>query len=188
MRSGMEKAAAVVGIAVVAAALWGAGYWQGGRSARTLTTDVPSVGVEREPQVAQEKRKTPKTPKMLETPVLPVARDLPIEENDAIPGLDGRCEARLETSATEIPLGDAVYCRFVERNVAKDGTAATFWDYCDPWFAENGESSCFLYLTLDEIALESPKIDGKYIFAPEIEGPYGGLMGRPPKIALYPGG
>ncbi len=194
MRSGTEKAAAVVGIAVVAAALWGAGYWQGGRLARTLTTDVPSVGVERtaaissverETQEAQEKRKTPETP---ETPILPVARDLPIEENSAIPALDGRCEARLETSEMEIPLGDAVYCRFVERNVAEDGTAATFWDYCDPWFAENGESSCFLYLTLDEIALESPKIDGKYVFAPEIEGPYGGLMGRPPKIALYPGG
>ena len=193
MRNGTIKSAAVVGIAVVAAALWGAGYWQGGRSARSLTTDAASVGVERtaaissverETQEAQEKRKTSETP---ETPILPVARDLPIEENDAIPALDGRCEARLETSATEIPLGDAVYCRFVERNVAEDGTAATFWDYCDPLFAEIGESAHFLYLTLDEIALESPKIDGKYVFAPEIEGRYGGLMGRPPKVALHPG-
>ncbi|MBR4833899.1 MAG: hypothetical protein IKU86_06160 [Thermoguttaceae bacterium] len=175
MRNGVEKAAAIGGICVVAAALWGTGYWQGGRSARSLTDNATA-------QTAQE------TEGAKESSVVRVARDLPIAENDAIPALDGRCEARLETSATEIPLGDAVYCRFVERNVAEDGTSATFWDYCDPWFAENGESSCFLYLTLDKIALESPKIDGKYIFAPEIEGPYGGLMGRPPKIALYPGG
>jgi len=191
MRSGTEKAAAVVGIAVVAAALWGAGYWQGGRSARTLTTDVPSVGVERtaaissverEAQKAQEKRKTP------ETPILPVARDLPIEENDAIPGLDGRCEARLETSATEIPLGDAVYCRFVERNVAEDGTPVMLMDYNAPFFAEEmGQSANFLYRTVEEIALETPKIDGKYIFAPELESGYSDIMGFPPQIALAPG-
>ena len=171
MRNGTKKAAAVFGSVVVAAALWGAGYWQGGRSARTLTDDSTA-------KTTQDEEKTP---------ILPVARDLPIAENDAIPALDGRCEARWETSATEIPLGDAVYCRFVERNVAEDGTAATFWDYCDPLFAEIGESAHFLYLTLDEIALESPKIDGKYVFAPEIEGRYGGLMGRPPKVALHPG-
>ena len=71
MRNGTIKSAAVVGIAVVAAALWGAGYWQGGRSARSLTTDAASVGVERtaaissverETQEAQEKRKTSETP------------------------------------------------------------------------------------------------------------------------------
>ena len=178
MRNGAEKAAAIGGICVVAAALWGTGYWQGGRSARSLT-DNATVQTAQTAQATKDAKNSS---------VVRVARDLPIAENSAIPALDGRCEARLETSATEIPLGDAVYCRFVERNVAEDGTAATFWDYCDPWFAENGESSCFLYLTLDEIALESPKIDGKHIFAPEIEGPYGGLMGRPPKIALYPGG
>ncbi len=83
MRSGTEKAAAVVGIAVVAAALWGAGYWQGGRSARTLTDGSTAKTTQNEEK----------------TPVLTVARDLSIAENDAIPGLDGRCEARLETSA-----------------------------------------------------------------------------------------
>ena len=71
MRSGTEKAAAVVGIAVVAAALWGAGYWQGGRSARTLTDGSTA-------KTTQDEEKTP---------VLTVARDLPIAENDAIPGV-----------------------------------------------------------------------------------------------------
>ena len=194
MRNGTIKSAAVVGIAVVAAALWGAGYWQGGRSARSLTTDAASVGVERtaaissverETQEAQEKRKTSETP---ETPILPVARDLPIEENDAIPALDGRCEARLETSATEIPLGDAVYCRFVERNVAEDGTPIMLMDYNAPFFAEEmGQSANFLYRTVEEIALETPKIDGKYIFAPELESGYSDIMGFPPQIALAPG-
>ena len=172
MRSGTEKAAAVVGIAVVAAALWGAGYWQGGRSARTLTDGSNAKTTQNEEK----------------TPVLTVARDLPIAENDAIPGLDGRCEARLETSATEIPLGDAVYCRFVERNVAEDGTAAMLLDYNAPLFTDEiAESAHFLYLTLDEIALESPKIDGKYIFAPELESRYAGIMTPPPQIAVGSG-
>ncbi|MBR4977130.1 MAG: hypothetical protein IKY61_08735 [Thermoguttaceae bacterium] len=92
---------------------------------------------------------------------------MPIAENDAFPALDGRCEARLDTSATKIPLGDAVYCRFVERNVAQDGTPAMLIDYNHPAFAEEmAQSAYFLYMTLDEIAFESPKIDGKYIFAP----------------------
>lgn len=172
MRSGTEKAAAVVGIAVVAAALWGAGYWQGGRSARTLTDGSTAKTTQNEEK----------------TPVLTVARDLPIAENDAIPGLDGRCEARLETSAPEIPLGDAVYCRFVERNVAEDGTPVMLMDYNAPFFAEEmGQSANFLYRTVEEIALETPKIDGKYIFAPELESGYSDIMGFPPQIALAPG-
>lgn len=61
---------------------------------------------------------------------------MPIKENGAIPALDGCCEARLETLATEIPLGDAVYCRFVERNVGEDGTAATPLDYNAPFFGK----------------------------------------------------
>ncbi len=188
MRNGTEKAAAVVGIAVVAAALWSAGYWQGGRSARTLTTDVATVGgdqtapissVERETQEAQEK------PEMPKTPILSVARDLPIKENSVIPALDGRCEARLETSTTEIPLGDAVYCRFVERNVAQDGTPVMLMDYNAPFFGEEmAQSANFLYLTLGEIALESLKINGKYIFAPELESRYSGIMGAPPLVAV----
>lgn len=169
MRNGAKKAAAVVGSVVVAAALWGAGYWQGGRSARTLTDGSTA-------KTAQDREKTP---------ILAVARDLPIEENSAIPALDGRCEARLETSATEIPLGDAVYYRFVERNVAEDGTPVMLPDYNAPFYSEElAQSANFLYLTLDEIALESPKIDGKYVFAPELESRYAGIMGYPGQVAV----
>ena len=154
MRNGTKKAAAVAGLAVVGAALWGLGYRQGAQSGQS---DLAAETA----QVAEE------------TPVLTVARDLPIAENDAIPALDGRCETRLKTSATEIPLGDAVYCRFVERNVAEDGTAVMLMDYNAPFFAEEmGQSANFLYRTVEEIALETPKIDGKCIFAPELESGY----------------
>ena len=175
MRNGTKKAAAFAGLAVLGAALWGLGYRQGAQSGQSdLTAETA--------EVAEETGKTP------EKRVLTVARDLPIVENDAIPALDGRCEARLETSATEIPLGDAVYCRFVERNVAQDGTPAMLIDYNNPAFAEEmAQSSYFLYMTLDEIALESPEIDGKYIFAPELESRYGGVMGVPPQIAVGSG-
>ena len=169
MRNGTKKAAAIAGLAVVGAALWDLGYRQGAQSGQS---DLAAETA----QVAEE------------TPVLTVARDLPIAENDAIPALDGRCEARLETSATEIPLGDAVYCRFVERNVAEDGTAVMLMDYNAPFFAEEmGQSANFLYRTVEEIALETPKIDGKYIFAPELESGYSDIMGFPPQIALAPG-
>ncbi len=91
MRNGTKKAAAVAGLSVLGAALWGLGYRQGAQSGQgDLAAETA--------QVAEEAAKTP---------ILAVARDLPIAENDAIPALDGRCEARLETSATEIPLGDA---------------------------------------------------------------------------------
>ncbi len=171
MRNGTKKAAAVAGLAVVGAALWGAGYWQGGRSARTLTDDSTA-------KTTQDEEKTP---------ILPVARDLPIAENDAIPALDGRCEARLETSATEIPLGDAVYCRFVERNVAEDGAPIMLMDHNAPIYAELGDSAYFLYLTLDEITFETSKIAGEYVFAPEFEGERCGFMGYCGQVAVAPG-
>lgn len=120
MRNGTKKTAAIVGSVVVAAALGGAGYWQGVRAARILTDDSTA-------KTTQDEEKMP---------VLTIARDLLIKENSAIPTLDGRCEARLETSATEIPLGDAVYCRFVERNVATDGTPVMLMDYNAPFFGE----------------------------------------------------
>ena len=169
-----EKTAAIGGICVVAAALWGAGYWQGGRSARSLTEDA-TAKIEQE---AQDKEPPP---------ILRVARDLPIAENDAIPALDGRCEARLETSATEIPLGDAVYCRFVERNVAEDGTPVMLMDHNAPIYAELGDGAYFLYLTLGEITFETSKIAGEYVFAPEFEGECAGFMGYCGQVAVAPG-
>jgi hypothetical protein len=168
MRGRTKKAAAVAGLAVLGAALWGLGYRQGAQNGQgDLAAETA--------QVAEE------------TPVLTVARDLPIAENDAIPALDGRCEARLETSATEIPLGDAVYCRFVERNVAQDGTAVMLMDHNAPIYAELGDGAYFLYLTLGEITFETSKIAGEYVFAPEFEGECAGFMGYCGQVSIAPG-
>jgi hypothetical protein len=174
MRSGTKKAAAVVGFCGVAAALWGLGYRQGAQNGQgDLATEAA--------QVARLAKETGTTS------ILAVARDLPIAENDAIPALDGRCEARLETSATEIPLGDAVYCRFVERNVAQDGTAVMLMDHNAPIYAELGDGAYFLYLTLGEITFETSKIAGEYVFAPEFEGECAGFMGYCGQVAIAPG-
>ncbi|MBQ7110770.1 MAG: hypothetical protein IJO06_06080 [Thermoguttaceae bacterium] len=171
MRNGTKKAAAVAGLSVLGAALWGLGYRQGAQSGQgDLAAETA--------QVAEEAAKTP---------ILAVARDLPIAENDAIPALDGRCEARLETSATEIPLGDAVYCRFVERNVAQDGTPIMLMNHNAPVYSELGESAYFLYLTLGKITFETPKIAGEYVFVPEFEGECAGFMGYCGQVAVAPG-
>ncbi|MBP3531003.1 MAG: hypothetical protein J6K25_07470 [Thermoguttaceae bacterium] len=90
---------------------------------------------------------------------------------------DGRAEAALETSATEIFFGDAVYFRATVRNVSD---APLGIELGRPFESKTPWTDFALFYSLDEITVEAPGVAEKFVSPPEFcSAGYPDILGWP---------